>query len=70
MVVLVTNNHVLHNLGQAQMACYRFGYQSDSKRWQPELISGEDLVNADGSFFFTHTPPDVSSYMPIYLYCT
>ena len=54
MVVLVTNNHVFQTLKQARSASYQFGYQSDSEKWQPKKIPGEELIVDNKSFFFTH----------------
>ena len=53
-LVLVTNNHVFQTLEQALKASYQFGYHTDSEKWQPDLIKGEDLIYNNEDYFFTH----------------
>ena len=62
MVVLVTNHHVFQTLEQAQKASYQFGYHSDSGRWQPEKIKGDELIADNKSFFFTHCVCSLANY--------
>lgn len=53
MVVLVTNNHLLETLEEAQKASYTFGNHHDRDKL-PKPIKGEILIPSDQFFFFTH----------------
>jgi len=51
--VLVTNNHMLHNLDQARRASYKFGYlDQEGGTYMPNCIQGEDLIS-DCAVFYT-----------------